>query len=281
MTVKETVQLITGQLSNYYPAEELDSFTYLIFSHLMGFKRFESHTKSEVEIPSHLAPQIYDIIEQLKQHKPIQYILGTTDFYGLPFYVNESVLIPRPETEELVHWIVQDFTKQKSRIIDLGTGSGCIPVALAKNLPDAEVYAADISEEALGVAGKNAKQNEVNIHLLKLDLLSEDWPDTGLFDVIVSNPPYVTIDQKDRMDVNVLDFEPHLALFVPENDPLVFYKAISRFAVKHLKTGACLYFEINEALYSETEKAVSNLGFSTELKKDINGKYRMLKARLL
>ena len=281
MTVKETVQLITGQLSNYYPAEELDSFTYLIFSHLMGFKRFESHTKSEVEIPSHLAPQIYDIIEQLKQHKPIQYILGTTDFYGLPFYVNESVLIPRPETEELVHWIVQDFTKQKSRIIDLGTGSGCIPVALAKNLPDAEVYAADISEEALEVAGKNAKQNEVNIHLLKLDLLSEDWPDTGLFDVIVSNPPYVTIDQKDRMDVNVLDFEPYLALFVPENDPLVFYKAISRFAVKHLKTRGSLYFEINEALYSETEKAVSNLGFSTELKKDINGKYRMLKAKLL
>ena len=281
MTVKEASQLIDRELKSQYPLLEIESFTHLIFNYLMNFKRFDISLKPNVAVPIHLEAQIYNIIEQLKHNKPIQYILGITEFYGLPFYVDESVLIPRPETEELVQWILHDFAGRNPRIIDIGSGSGCIPVALAKNLPDAEVYGADISEEAIDTAKKNANENAVQVEFLKIDILSDSLLDLGQFDVVVSNPPYVTMEQKDTMEENVLDYEPHIALFVPENDPLLFYKAISRFAKKNLKPGGTLYFEINEALFNETELAVRQLGFSTDLKKDINNKYRMLKAKLL
>jgi release factor glutamine methyltransferase len=281
MTVKESSQLIVQELKPQYPLQEIESFIYLIFNHFMGFRRFDVNLKPDVAIPNHLELQIYDIIEQLKHNKPIQYILSTTEFYGLPFYVDESVLIPRPETEELVKWILDDYVGCIPRIIDLGTGSGCIPIALAKNLPSAEVFAADISEEAIVTAKRNAKQNEVHVEFLKLDILADTLPYLGLFDMVVSNPPYVTLKQKDRMEENVLGYEPHVALFVPENDPLVFYKAIARFASRCLKPNGSLYFEINESLYDETVLAVCQYGFATELKKDINNKYRMLKARLL
>jgi len=281
MTVKEASHLIVRELKPQYPPLEIESFTHLIFNHLMNFKRFDVSLKPDVAVPVHLEAQIYNIIEQLMHNKPIQYILGITEFYGLPFYVDESVLIPRPETEELVQWILHDFAGRNPRIIDIGSGSGCIPVALAKNLPDAEVYGADISEEAIDTAKKNANENAVQVEFLKIDILSDSLLDLGQFDVVVSNPPYVTMEQKDTMEENVLDYEPHIALFVPENDPLIFYKAISRFAKKNLKPGGSVYFEINEALYNETELAVRQFGFSTDLKKDMNNKYRMLKAKLL
>ena len=217
----------------------------------------------------------------MKHNKPIQYILGVTEFYDLPFYVDDSVLIPRPETEELVHWILDDYHGLSPRIIDIGTGSGCIPVALAKNLPLAKVLAADISETALATAHKNALRNSVTVEFLKMDILSDALPDFGRFDLIVSNPPYVTVEQMDRMEANVLDYEPHIALFVPQTDPLIFYRAISRFAGKQLEPGGNLYFEINESLAAETANAVEEFGFTVEVKKDINGKYRMLKAKLL
>jgi release factor glutamine methyltransferase len=279
MTVKEASQLILQNLQAFYPKPEIESFTFLIFNHLMKFQRFDLHLKAEMPVPDHLDPQIYDIIEQLKHNKPIQYILGSTEFYGLPFYVDESVLIPRPETEELVHWIIEDYGNSGPMILDLGTGSGCIPVALAKNISSSMVMGADISVEALETARKNALRNNVDVTFIELDILADHLPELGKFDVIVSNPPYVTIQQKERMEANVVDFEPHVALFVPQKDPLIFYKAISRFARKFLKANGSLYFEINEDLSDETGNAVKDCGFSVELRKDINGKYRMLKAQ--
>lgn len=278
MTIKEASQRIFQELQTLYPNPEIESFIFLIFNHLLNFQRFEFHLKPEMLIPDHLDSQIYDIIEQLKYHKPIQYILGSTEFYGLPFYVDESVLIPRPETEELVHWIIEDYGGSEPRIIDVGTGSGCIPVALAKNISSSEVYGGDVSVEALETARRNALRNHTNVKFIDLDILSDHLPTLGKFDVIVSNPPYVTTEQKSRMEANVVDYEPHVALFVPQNDPLVFYKAISSFAKERLSEQGSLYFEINEDLSQETANAVEGYGFSVELRKDINGKYRMLKA---
>jgi protein-(glutamine-N5) methyltransferase, release factor-specific len=281
MIVKEASNLIAKELKPLYPASEIDSFIYLILNHLLGFKRFDISFKSDVALPDHLELQIYDIIEQLKQKKPIQYIFGSTEFFGLPFDVDESVLIPRPETEELVQWILEDCKHTSPEIIDVGTGSGCIPIALAKNLPKAHVSGVDISETALATAKRNSAKNQVMVDFFILDILIGNLSELPNFDIIVSNPPYVTPDQKALMDANVVDFEPHLALFVPQNDPLVFYKAIAKFASNHLKPNGSLYFEINEDFFRETEQAVIQQDFSTELKKDINGKYRMLKASKL
>lgn len=278
MIVKEASSLIAKELKPLYPTSEVDSFIYLILNHLMGFKRFDINFKSNVDLPDHLELQIYDIIEQLKHKRPIQYILGSTEFFGLSFDVDESVLIPRPETEELVHWILEDYMHQNPVIIDMGTGSGCIPIALAKNLPNARVSGVDISETALATAKHNASKNQVMVDFFILDILHGNHLELPNFDIIVSNPPYVTPDQKELMDANVVDFEPHLALFVPQNDPLVFYKAIASFARNHLKPEGHLYFEINEDFSNETEQAVAQQGFVTELRKDINGKFRMLKA---
>jgi release factor glutamine methyltransferase len=280
MIVKEASHLIASELKAHYPSSEIDSFIYLIFNRLMGFKRFDTSLKSDAVIPNHLNLQIYDIIEQLKHKKPIQYILGSSEFYGLSFHVDESVLIPRPETEELVQWILDDWQGTAPKIIDIGTGSGCIPIALAKNLPLAEVSAVDISDTAIATAQRNASQNNVSVDFFRLDIFSGELPELIGFDVVVSNPPYVTIEQKDKMEANVLDYEPHVALFVPQNDPLVFYRAISKFARKYLKSNGSLYFEINEALSGETAETVEESGFRVELRKDINSKYRMLKARL-
>ena len=271
--------MIGYELSQLYPAHETDSICDIIFKHLMNFKKFDRYLQPDAAIPDQLKTQIYDIIQQLKQNKPIQYILGMADFYGLTFEVNSAVLIPRPETEELVYWIIHDYQKATPRIVDIGTGSGCIAIALAKSLPGATICAVDISEDALDVACKNAGRNKVEVEFHKLDILLENIPDFGRFDIVVSNPPYITTAQKEQIEPNVLDYEPHLALFVPENDPLVFYKAIGRFAQKMLKKNGTLYFEINEALPEETAAAIEPLGFTAELKKDIQNKYRLLKAK--
>lgn len=264
-----------------YPLQEIDAFTEIIFNHLLNYKRLEIHLNAQTPILPVYEMQIYDIINQLESYRPIQYILGNTEFYGLKFIVNKSVLIPRPETEELVQWIIDDYKGLTPEIIDIGTGSGCIPVSLAKNLPGSLVTGVDISLEALDVARENASINDVRVKFILLDILSNHLPEFSPFNVIVSNPPYVTVQQKDRMERNVLEFEPHLALFVPEKDPLIFYKAISSFAKKYLSINGNLYFEINEDLSQDTSNAIKELGFATELRKDIHGRYRMLKAKRL
>jgi release factor glutamine methyltransferase len=280
MTVKEASGLIAQALKDLYSPEEITSIIDIIFKHLMNFKKFEVILHLDTLVPDAIKTQIYNIIQQLKRNKPIQYILGSTEFYGLPFFIDEAVLIPRPETEELVYWIVNDYRGTKPRIIDIGAGSGCIAIALAKLLPEAVVHAADVSEKALENAHRNASLNKVSVEFHQLDILSEQLPNFDPFDIIVSNPPYVTMSQKEQIEANVLDYEPHLALFVPENDPLIFYRAIGKFARERLKNNGNLYFEINEDMPDETAACMEQLKFRVELKKDMHNKKRMLKASL-
>jgi release factor glutamine methyltransferase len=219
-------------------------------------------------------------LEQLKKEIPIQYILGVTHFYGLEFEVNSAVLIPRPETEELVDWIVQKSKiknqKSKIKILDIGTGSGCIAIALAKNLPNAQVFALDVSEKALATAKKNAEKNQVQLSFIHQSILeTEDLAQE--FDIIVSNPPYVRELEKHEIKNNVLDNEPHLALFVEDNDALIFYRKIAQLAQKNLKSEGQLYFEINQYLGKETLNLLLEMGFKNcELRQDIYGNDRMI-----
>jgi release factor glutamine methyltransferase len=281
MTVKEANQFISQALQNFYPESEIRGFQQIIFSHCMSYKRSDIFLKADDAVPETVRIQIYDIIEQLKLEKPVQYILGATEFYGMTFFVDESVLIPRPETEELVQWISNDYRNSSPRVLDIGTGSGCIAVSLARLVPGAKVCGMDISAKALAMAHRNALHNDVHVDYSLVNICSDSLPRMGPFDVIVSNPPYVTEDQRTRMENNVLDFEPHLALFVPENDPLLFYRVISRFASLHLNKRGSLYFEINEDLADETMKLIESFGFSAELKRDLNDKYRMIKATFM
>jgi release factor glutamine methyltransferase len=227
-------------------------------------------------------------LELLKQQKPIQYILGETEFYGLPFKVNENTLIPRQETEELVEWIINEFGTRNSefRILDIGTGSGCIAVSLAKNLPNAKVYALDVSREAIKVAKENAKLNSLDIEFIEADILSVCHADlvsgSHKFDVIVSNPPYVRNLEKELMQSNVLENEPHLALFVENENPLQFYKAITDFAISNLNQKGVLFFEINEYLGKEMIQLLSDSHFKDiELKQDMFKKDRMIRGVLI
>jgi release factor glutamine methyltransferase len=224
------------------------------------------------------------IFEQLKLEIPIQYLLGKTGFYGLDFELNSSVLIPRPETEELVEWILESqkskTKNQKLRILDIGTGSGCIAISLAKNIASAKVFALDVSEKALATAEKNAGNNKVEVTFITQNILQTDDLKQQ-FDVIVSNPPYVRNLEKQEIKKNVLDNEPHLALFVEDNDALVFYSKIAKLALKNLTVNGELFFEINQYLGEETVDLLAEMGFKNiELRKDIYGNDRMIKANI-
>lgn len=215
-------------------------------------------------------------LERLQQHEPIQYITGHTEFFGLEFGVNKNVLIPRPETEELVEWMLQDLQGKSVNILDIGTGSGCIAISLARNLPQAVVTAIDISQPALDTASTNAKRNEVKVNFQCADVLKMDEL-RNVFDVIVSNPPYVRELEKEAMQRNVLEYEPDTALYVRDEDPLLFYRKITALAADNLSSGGKLYFEINQYMGKETEALLKQKNFQTTLKKDIFGAERMLK----
>ena len=219
------------------------------------------------------------MIRRLKKNEPIQYIIGVESFCGLTFEVNPSVLIPRPETQELVGWIAGDCEgKEACRILDIGTGSGCIPVSLAHRLPKAEVESWDISEDALQVARRNAERNGVEVLFRQKDVLKAS-PDEARYDVIVSNPPYIAEKEKVDMEANVLDWEPSIALFVPDEDPLLFYRKIAQLGCSMLKEGGALYFEINRAYGQETIQMLEAMGYKEiELRKDSWGNDRMMKA---
>jgi release factor glutamine methyltransferase len=220
-------------------------------------------------------------IAELKLQKPIQYILGETEFLGIKLRVNPSVLIPRPETEELVEWIIKENNNGFPSILDIGTGSGCIAIALAKHMPAARVYGMDISQEAIALAKQNSMIASTSVIFIHADILSQPTHIEGSpFDIMVSNPPYVRQSEKEQMQPNVLENEPHLALFVEDHDPLIFYKAIAQAAKKHLKPNGVIYCEINEALSKETTEVFIGFGFTDiELRKDIYGKDRMLRAQ--
>jgi len=274
--------LIYDQLSSKYPRQEIESISKLIFEKILGLSRLQVYLNQHETIsPANLA-QITEIVNRLIQFEPIQYILGETEFYGLPLKVSAAVLIPRPETEELVDWIINNNPPINPTILDIGTGSGCIPIALSKNLPGASVDGWDISSEALMVARENAKLNQVKVNFIYADVINQGYPvQPQKYDIIVSNPPYVTISEQLSMLKNVIDYEPYIALFVPDNDPLRFYHAIADVAINQLKIGGKLYFEINEKFGNETAVLLSSKGFEKIIiRKDINGKERMLKAEL-
>ncbi|MBP8791822.1 MAG: peptide chain release factor N(5)-glutamine methyltransferase [Lutibacter sp.] len=270
-----------SELSNIYPTTEIQSFFKLLIEFKLGLNRIETALQPAFEINTENEVYLQSALQELKNHIPIQYIIGKTEFYGLTFRVTNDVLIPRPETEELVNWIVQENDQsEKLKILDIGTGSGCIAISLAKLLPNSEVTAIDISSEALKIAKENALLNNVTIHFLEKNILeTTELPHN--FDIIVSNPPYVRELEKEQMHPNVLRNEPHLALFVKDNNPLLFYDKIADLAKSNLTTNGTLYFEINQYLGSEMKELLQHKGFTTvELRKDLYDVDRMLKAIL-
>lgn len=281
MILKELKSTFKGALSETYPDTEIDSFFYLLAEEFLKLSPVETVLKRDETIAKNSSEIWMDAISRLKNHEPVQYIIGKTEFYNLVFQVNSHVLIPRPETEELVDHILNHIShipKKKLKILDIGTGSGCIAIALAKNLPEAEISAMDVSKEALKMAGINASLNEVNIELIQADVLKLEAL-SGHYDIIVSNPPYIRFSEKELMQKNVLNFEPELALFVTDSDPLIFYRKIANLAKSGLKENGFLYFEINEFLGDDLIMLLTNLGFkNVQLVTDIYNKNRMVKA---
>jgi release factor glutamine methyltransferase len=277
MKLKDIQEKFHTSLDAIYPKEEVDNFFFLLSEAHFNVKRIDLAMDTNMQVEN--THDILEALSLLKQQKPIQYILGETEFFGLPFKVNNSVLIPRPETEELVAWVLNEVDTSKNiNILDIGTGSGCIAISLAKSLPNASVYALDVSEKAIAVAKQNAVLNTAEVEFIRADILSDTGDLTQKFDVIVSNPPYVRALEKNKMQPNVLEHEPHLALFVANNNPLLFYEAISKYAKKALRANGQLFFEINEYLGVETVNVLHNHNFNNiQLKQDIFGKDRMVK----
>ena len=291
MVIKNYKNRFLQALSSLYDEKEVESFFYLTLEKLHQKKRIDLALQPDLSMDETQLFQWETVLTELKTYKPIQYILGETEFYGLPFLVNENVLIPRPETEELVELILVESRKSKVEslsILDIGTGSGCIPVSLKKNLPSTEVFTIDVSTNALEVAQKNAEINGVEVNFIQTDILKvndlKNLPTSNSklpasFDIIVSNPPYVRNLEKAEINPNVLEFEPHLALFVEDNDALLFYGKITELAKNHLSENGKLYFEINQYLGKETVALVESYGFkNVQLIKDIYGNDRMISA---
>ena len=294
ISLKEYKKLFSETLKDIFPSTEIDTFFLYLMQEYLGFTRVDLVLQSDFIIDQNTKNLFDRALERLKNQEPIQYILGKTDFFGLPFLVDKNTLIPRPETEELVAWIIDEVeilnnkSSPKISLLDIGTGSGCIPISLAKNIDFAAIYAIDISTKTLEVALKNADSNQVSISFFEmdilktsnLDLLSKDKTQIN-FDIIVSNPPYVRESEKSAMDKNVLENEPHQALFVSDENPLVFYEKIADLALLHLSRNGLLFFEINQYLRNQTVNMLLKKGFKNiELRKDIFGNNRMIKANI-
>ena len=292
MTIKQYRAHFNESLKHLYPTSEIDSFFFLILEEYMGFKRIDIVLKSDFLIDKNSLNLMLIATKQLEQEIPIQYIIGKTEFFGLPFNINKEVLIPRPETEELVERVIKEVSLIKTyktdsnettnekqlKILDIGTGSGCIAISLKKELPSSKISAIDVSNEALRIAKKNALLNKVDINFIHLDILKTNNLDK-LYDVIVSNPPYVRELEKKEMKNNVLNNEPHLALFVDNKNPLLFYNKIAELAKNFLTKNGQLHFEINQYLGKETVILLAEKGFKNiQLKKDIFGNDRIISA---
>ncbi|WP_430815778.1 peptide chain release factor N(5)-glutamine methyltransferase [Carboxylicivirga sp. RSCT41] len=277
-TIHQFTSKLQSALKGYYPEMEIRPMAKLLLQHVLKADNTRLLLMGNELLNTVQLAQLEEYTEQLKQHIPIQYIIGSTEFYGLEFMVNPAVLIPRPETEELMHWIINDNNNGK-RLLDIGTGSGCIAISLKANMPRADVSAWDISEAALQTAQNNAIKLEQDVKFKLTDILNHD-PGDEKFDVIVSNPPYVRELEKKMMEANVLEHEPETALFVSDNDPLIFYRAIAQLGQKMLNNNGLLYFEINEYLAAEMTSMLIQQGFiNIECRKDLNGKDRMMKAQ--
>ncbi len=277
--IQSTINYIKNELESIYSSREGESIAYILLEELLNYSRTQIQLNKTEAIQDEQFEKIKEYIADLKENKPIQYVLGEADFYELKFKVNQHTLIPRPETEELVHAIIHENQEAKLNILDIGTGSGCIPICLAKHLVEANVSSGDISPGAIQTATENAERNKVQVTFDERDILNWEAYEWEQLDIIVSNPPYVTNAEKEKMEKNVLDFEPHTALFVSDQDPLIFYRRIAELAKEHLKKGGKLYFEINESLGKEMTELLEQKGFSSiQVRKDINGKDRMMSA---
>lgn len=282
-TLTGLLQWFTGSISHKYEEKESKAITNVVFEHFFGLNQIDLIVKKDLRFNESQIVNLYRIIKKLNQDIPLQHITGKSHFRSLELLVNNHVLIPRPETEELVGRIVESIQglpeNSEYTIWDIGTGSGAIAISLAKELPQTKVWGSDISENALEVATRNGERAGVNINFFKHDILGGEIPLKEM-NIIVSNPPYVRESEKEKMKANVLEYEPHLALFVSDNDPLLFYRAIAKVAIEALKPGGFLFAEINEALGKQTVELLNSLGFQkTELRKDIFEKDRFVKAQ--
>lgn len=276
MTIKEKIQFIRHSLLNLYHENEVETFVWLIFEHLLQYSKIEIHFRQNDNLDSDIDEKINDVVADLQIYKPIQYIFGECEFYNLRLKVDENVLIPRQETEELVRKIIDENKTNSPSILDIGTGSGCIAISLAKNIKNSKVYALDISSKALNIATQNSENNNINIEFINENIFDVEEIENFRFDIIVSNPPYVTENEKVEILENVLDFEPHLALFVENEKPLIFYDRICDFAIKNLNENGKLYFEINQYFGNEMKDLMKNKGFkNVEIIKDLNGNDRI------
>lgn len=270
-----------NSLSEIYPKREVESIFLLAVERVLGWSRLKIRIQINTLLNKSQITDFKIIKDLLIKHVPIQYAIGSTEFYGLEFSVNKHVLIPRQETEELVRWVlntIQQTRLAEPKIVDIGTGSGCIPISIDKNLNNAQVFGLDVSISALEVANKNNEINGTKVHFHKFDILQDDLLNYSDIDLIVSNPPYVMPSEKQLMHSNVLNHEPHLALFVEQNNPLVFYKRIAQLALESLKKNGFLFFEINERYGQETLNLLLSVGYEEIIvKKDINGKDRMIR----
>lgn len=277
--MQKTISYIKEYLKAYYPESEISGFIRIIIEHIT-MRSYPQAVISDTKLTEEQTILLHSILDRLKTFEPIQYIIGETEFFGLPFHVTKDVLIPRPETEELVELILNENKKSGLKVLDIGTGSGAIAIALAKHLEKADIEAWDISEEALKIATFNAESNAVDITFRNVDVL-KDYPTDTKFDIIVSNPPYILEKEKSEMDQNVLDYEPHTALFVPDNNGLLFYDRIADIALDLLEPNGKLYFEINQAKGEDTVQLVKSKGFiNVSLFQDLNKNDRMVRAEI-
>ncbi|WP_438945631.1 peptide chain release factor N(5)-glutamine methyltransferase [Sediminibacterium sp.] len=281
MTILGAKQHIIQAIQSVYEEREAGNIAVLLIEHFTGLSKMNQFLEKDSLWPENLTEPFNAAILRLQKGEPIQYIMGKTWFYGLELKVNQYTLIPRPETEELVEMMIQylpSLPKEHPRILEVGTGSGCISLAIASNFPNANITAIDISENALSIAIENAEHNNLKVDFRKIDFLDSTlWASLGYFDIVISNPPYIKLTEASSMQTNVLAFEPHTALFVNDNDPLIFYYAIAAFSKTYLQKPGAIFVEINEILGKET-KAVFETNYSVALQKDMQGKERMIAA---
>lgn len=277
MTIHEARQQLVFRLYDIYDDREAQSIADWVMEELTGWQKIDRILNKKVPLSAPQIERLQQITNELMAHKPVHYILQQAWFMGMKLYVDENVLIPRPETEELVEWASFD-SAQDLRILDVGTGSGCIPIALKKKLPQATVTACDISEGALKVAERNAKEQQTEIEFLQIDFLNKIERDKlPLFDIIVSNPPYIAIQEKHEIDKHVVDYEPHTALFVPDDDSLVFYQALADFGLTHLSPDGFMMMEIHYQKGNAVKELFESKNYAVEVRKDMQGKDRIVK----
>ena len=295
MTIQDASKKLIRELSSIYDERESSAIADWVLEHLTGWRKAERIINKKSRLNEGAIEKLQSMTQQLMAYKPVQYVLKEAYFHEMRLYVDENVLIPRPETEELVQWTIDEVSRLQFsvygsgssnpeitlKVLDVGTGSGCIPIALKKDIPNLDVYACDISDDALSVARKNAAEQNVDVEFRRINFLDEKHRSTlPQFDIVVSNPPYISEEEKETIDKHVIEYEPHLALFVPEDDSLIFYRVLADFGKSHLIKGGCMLMEIHFEKGEAVMRLFEQKGYRVELKKDLQGKDRMIMVHL-